>query len=207
MNRPVIIGIAGGSASGKSTIANQIVNHFQNDESIVVIKQDDYYKDQSHKTMEERLQNNYDHPDAFDTDLLVEHLIQLKDRKPILKPTYDFEIHNRSKEILDEIQPANVIVVEGIFVLAESRVRNLCDIKLYCDTPDDIRFIRRLIRDTKERGRSVESITMQYLNTVKPMHDAFIEPSKKYANIIFPENGPNDVAIDLLITKIASIIQ
>lgn len=206
MNKPIIIGIAGGTASGKTTISNQLVEHFK-DESFIIIKQDDYYKDQSHKTMAERVVNNYDHPDAFDTDLLVAQLAELKNGKSILKPTYDFEKHNRSQDIIDEVQPADVILLEGIFVLAEPRVRDLCDIKIYCDTPDDIRFIRRLVRDTKERGRSVDSVISQYLDTVKPMHDAFIEPSKKYANIIFPENGPNEVAIDLLITKIASIIR
>ena len=206
METPIIIGIAGGTASGKTTISNQLVQHFK-DESMIIIKQDDYYKDQSHKTMEERVVNNYDHPDAFDTDLLVEQLTQLKNNQTILKPTYDFELQNRSQEVIEEITPVDVIVLEGIFVLAEARVRDMCDIKIYCDTPDDIRFIRRLIRDTNERGRSVDSVISQYLNTVKPMHDAFIEPSKKYANIIFPENGPNEVAIDLLITKIASIIR
>ncbi len=204
--RPIIIGIAGGTASGKTTIANQLAATFENETHVTIIRQDDYYKDQAHKTMAERVKNNYDHPDAFDTDLLVEQLSQLKKGESILKPTYDYELHTRS-DVVEKIIPSRVIVLEGIFVLAQQEVRDLCDIKVYCDTPDDIRFIRRLVRDVNERGRTVESIIQQYLSTVKPMHDAFIEPSKKYANIIFPENSENDVAIDLLITKIASIIQ
>lgn len=203
--KPVVIGIAGGSASGKTTIAKQLVEVFSDETHVTVIKQDDYYKDQSHKTMQERVKNNYDHPDAFDTDLLVEQLTELKKGNPIQKPTYDYELHTRSS-VVELIQPSRVVVLEGIFVLAQKEVRDLCDIKVYCDTPDDIRFIRRLVRDVNERGRTVESVISQYLSTVKPMHDAFIEPSKKYANIIFPENSQNDVAIDLLITKIASII-
>ncbi len=204
--RPIIIGIAGGTASGKTTIANRLVESFLDETHVTVIRQDDYYKDQTHKTMTERVKNNYDHPDAFDTEFLVEQLSALKRGETILKPTYDYELHTRS-DIVEMIAPSRVIVLEGIFVLAQKEVRDLCDIKVYCDTPDDIRFIRRLVRDVNERGRTVESVINQYLSTVKPMHDAFIEPSKKYANIIFPENTENDVAIDLLITKIASIIQ
>lgn len=204
--KPIIIGIAGGTASGKTTIANQLLEVFKDEAHVCVIRQDDYYKDQSHKTMAERVKNNYDHPDAFDTSLLVEQLNELKNGKMIYKPTYDFELHNRSDHY-EMIAPSQVIILEGIFVLAETTVRDLCDIKIYCDTPDDIRFIRRLVRDVNERGRTVDNVIEQYLSTVKPMHDAFIEPSKKYADIIFPEYNQNDVAIDLLITKIASIIE
>lgn len=203
--KPIVIGIAGGTASGKTTIANHLVNVFSDETHVTVIRQDDYYKNQDHKTMAERVKTNYDHPDAFDTDLLVKQLTALKQGEAVKKPTYDYELHTRSN-IVEVIYPSRVIVLEGIFVLAQQEVRDLCDIKVYCDTPDDIRFIRRLVRDVNERGRTVDSIITQYLNTVKPMHDAFIEPSKKYANIIFPENTQNDVAIDLLITKIASII-
>lgn len=202
----IIIGIAGGTASGKTTIANQLVEAFLDETHVTIIRQDDYYKDQTHKTMAERVKKNYDHPDAFDTELLVEQLTALKHGETILKPTYDYELHTRS-DVVEMIASSRVIVLEGIFVLAQKEVRDLCDIKVYCDTPDDIRFIRRLVRDVNERGRTVESVINQYLDTVKPMHDAFIEPSKKYANIIFPENTENEVAIDLLITKIASIIQ
>ena len=204
--KPIIIGIAGGTASGKTTIANQLLEVFKDEAHVCVIRQDDYYKDQSHKTMAERVKNNYDHPDAFDTSLLVEQLNELKNGKMIYKPTYDFELHNRSDHY-EMIAPSQVIILEGIFVLAETTVRELCDIKIYCDTPDDIRFIRRLVRDVNERGRTVDNVIEQYLSTVKPMHDAFIEPSKKHADIIFPEYNQNDVAIDLLITKIASIIE
>ena len=204
--KPIIIGIAGGTASGKTTIAKQLLEVFKDEAHVCVIRQDDYYKDQSHKTMAERVKNNYDHPDAFDTSLLVEQLNELKKGKMIYKPTYDFELHNRSDHY-EMIAPSQVIILEGIFVLAETTVRDLCDIKIYCDTPDDIRFIRRLVRDVNERGRTVDNVIEQYLSTVKPMHDTFIEPSKKYADIIFPEYNQNDVAIDLLITKIASIIE
>lgn len=204
--KPFIIGIAGGSASGKTTIANRLVEMFEKDTPITIIRQDDYYKDQSEKTMEERTKNNYDHPNAFDTDLLVEQITMLKNNQTIEKPTYDYELHTRS-DIVESVLPSKVVIVEGIFVLAQKEIRDLCDIKVYCDTPDDIRFIRRLVRDIQERGRSVESVIEQYLKTVKPMHDAFIESSKRHANIIFPENGKNDAAIDLLITKIASIIE
>lgn len=202
----IIIGIAGGSASGKTTIASTLVDAFKDETYITVIKQDDYYKDQSHKSMEERVKTNYDHPDAFDTPLLVEQLLALKNGQTIKKPIYDYELHTRSEKV-EEIHPTHVIILEGIFVLAQKEVRDLCDIKVYCDTQDDIRFIRRLVRDVNERGRTVESVITQYLATVKPMHDAFIEPSKKYADIIFPENDHNEVGIDLLITKIASIIE
>lgn len=204
--KPIIIGIAGGSASGKTTIASKLVEVFSNQTHVSVIRQDDYYKDQGHKTMQERVLNNYDHPDAFDNDLLVEQLIKLKQGEAVLKPIYDFELHTRSDKT-EQIEPCRVLILEGIFVLATASVRDLCDIKVYCDTDDDIRFIRRLLRDVSERGRSVESIIEQYLDTVKPMHRAFIEPSKKHADIIFPENAQNEVAIDLLITKISSIIQ
>lgn len=205
MKETIIIGIAGGSASGKTSIAMQLYDYFKGNHKVKIIKQDDYYKDQSHLTFEERVKTNYDHPLAFDTDLLVDHLKKLKNKETIEKPTYDYTLHTRSN-ITETVEGRDVIILEGIFVLAEEKVRALCDILVYVDTASDIRFIRRLKRDIEERGRSVDSVCNQYLNTVRPMHEQFIEPSKKYAHIIIPEGGSNHVAVDLLITKIKSIV-
>lgn len=204
-NKAVIIGIAGGSASGKTSIAQSIYDRFKGSHRVKIIKQDDYYKDQSDKTMEERVKTNYDHPFAFDNDLLVSDLKKLKKKERIEKPTYDYAKHTRS-DIKEVIEDRDVIILEGIFVLAEEEVRDLCDILIYVDTDADIRFIRRLRRDVEERARTVDSVCNQYLETVRPMHEQFIEPSKKYAHIIIPEGGTNTVAIDLLITKISSIL-
>lgn len=206
MKHPVMIGIAGGSASGKSLIAKKIADYFKDKHTIKIIKLDDYYKDQSHLTLEERILTNYDHPFAFDMDLLVKHLNQLKSGLNIKKPIYDFECHNRCKEI-EIVESHDVFILEGLFVLHEPRIRESCDILVYIDTAADIRFIRRLYRDMEERGRSLKSVCDQYLTTVRPMHERFIEPSKKYAHIIIPEGGNNTVAIDLLVTKICSIVE
>lgn len=205
LNKAIIIGIAGGSASGKTSIAEQLYNYFKGNHKVRILKQDDYYKDQSDLTFEERIQTNYDHPFAFDTDLLVEHLKRLKNKKTIHKPTYDYIQHNRSDKV-ETIEGRDVIILEGIFVLAEEAIRAQCDILVYIDTDSDIRFIRRLRRDIEERGRSLDNVCNQYLNTVRPMHEQFIEPSKRYAHIIIPEGGSNKVAVDLLITKIKSIV-
>lgn len=204
-NQTVIIGIAGGSASGKTSIAKQLYDYFKGHHKVKILKQDDYYKDQSHLSFEERAKTNYDHPFAFDTDLLVEHLKKLKKKERIEKPTYDYTLHTRSS-VTEVIEKRDVIILEGIFVLAEPSIRELCDILVYVDTDSDIRFIRRLKRDIEERGRSLQSVCEQYLTTVRPMHEQFIEPSKKYAHIIIPEGGSNHVAVDLLTTKIKSII-
>lgn len=201
----VIIGIAGGSASGKTSIAQQLYDYFKGYHKVKIIKQDDYYKDQSHMCFEERVQTNYDHPFAFDTDLLVEHLQKLKNKEKVKKPIYDYTRHTRSDQT-EVIEGRDVILLEGIFVLAEEKIRELCDILVYVDTDSDIRFIRRLRRDIEERGRSLDSVCKQYLTTVRPMHEQFIEPSKKHAHIIIPRGGSNNVAVDLLITKIKSII-
>ncbi len=206
MKKPVIIGIAGGTASGKSTVAKRLSDAFMDNASVVIIRQDDYYKDQSEKTMEERIRNNYDHPLAFDNDLLVKQLDDLSNHVPIEKPTYDFVQHTRS-DVTEFINPSDVIILEGLFVLESDFIRKRLDIKIFVDTEADVRFIRRLKRDIKERGRTLEQVIEQYTETVKPMHDQFIEPSKKYADIIIPEGGRNEVAIDLLITKIHSIIE
>lgn len=202
----IIIGIAGGSASGKTSIAEKVYEAFKGRHRVAIVKQDDYYKDQSDKPMSERVKTNYDHPFAFDTPLLVEQLKKLKRKERIEKPIYDYTQHTRSDRT-EVIENRDVIILEGIFVLAEEEVRNLCDILVYVSTEADIRFIRRLRRDIEERGRSLDSVCSQYLETVKPMHDQFIEPSKKYAHIIIPNGGENMVAIDLLITKIRSIIE
>ena len=203
--KPILIGIAGGSASGKSSIAQRLKREYSLTNSVVIIRQDDYYKDQSHLTMEERVKTNYDHPLAFDNDLLIEHLNKLMNGETIEKPTYDYTVHNRS-EVTETIKPCDVIVLEGLFVLESENLRNLLDMKIFVDTDADIRFIRRMVRDVKERGRSLDSVVSQYTTTVRVMHDLFIEPSKRYANLIIPEGGHNEVAIDLLTTKINSII-
>ena len=205
MKKPIIIGIAGGSASGKSSIANEIYEYFKYEHTIKIIRLDDYYKDQSHLTMEQRVKTNYDHPLAFDMDLLVKHLDLLKSNQSIEKPIYDFTVHNRSLQV-EVINPRDVFILEGLFVLNEVQIRERCDILIYVDTDADIRFIRRLKRDMQERGRSLESVCNQYLQTVRPMHEQFVEPSKKYAHIIIPEGSSNQVAVDLLITKISSIV-
>lgn len=203
--KPILIGIAGGSASGKSSIAQRLKNEYSLTNSVVIIRQDDYYKDQSHLTMEERVKTNYDHPLAFDNELLIQHLNALMNGETIEKPTYDYTVHNRS-EVTETIKPCDVIVLEGLFVLESESLRDLLDMKIFVDTDADLRFIRRMVRDVKERGRSLDSVVSQYTTTVRVMHDLFIEPSKRYANLIIPEGGHNEVAIDLLTTKINSII-
>ncbi|MBO0478609.1 uridine kinase [Vagococcus fluvialis] len=203
--RPIVIGVTGGSGSGKTSVSRAILNALPN-HSILLFEQDSYYKDQSHLSFEERLNTNYDHPLAFDTDLLIEHLKELMNYQTIKKPVYDYEAHTRSKEIVIQ-EPKEVIIVEGILILEDERLRDLMDIKVYVDTEDDIRIIRRIKRDIEDRGRSLDSVIDQYLSVVKPMHSQFIEPTKKYADIIVPEGGKNQVAIDLLTTKVRSILE
>lgn len=205
MNKPIIIGIAGGSASGKTSIAKKLYETFQKTNSVTIIRYDDYYKSQDHLTMEERVKTNYDHPFAFDHDLLITHLKALLERKDINKPLYDYKVHTRSSEC-ETIKACDVILLEGLFVLESKEIRDLLDIKIFVDTAADVRFIRRLTRDVNERGRSLDSVVNQYLTTVREMHEQFIEPSKRYADVIIPEGGMNVVAIDLLVTKISSII-
>ena len=204
-NRPVVIGIAGGSGSGKTSVTNSIYEVFK-EHSVVVIEQDYYYKDQSHLQFEERLATNYDHPLAFDTDLLIEHINELLERRPIEKPVYNYAIHTRAEETI-LIEPKDVIILEGILVLEDKRLRDLMDIKLFVDTDGDLRIIRRLLRDINERGRTIDSVIDQYLNVVRPMHNQFIEPTKRYADVIIPEGGQNEVAIDLMVTKIKTIVE
>jgi uridine kinase len=203
--RPLVIGIAGGSGSGKTSVTNAIYEVYK-EKAVVVIEQDYYYKDQSHLKFEERLATNYDHPLAFDTDLLIEHIHQLLKRSTIEKPIYDYARHTRAEETVI-IEPQDVIILEGILVLEDPRLRDLMDIKLFVDTDSDIRIIRRIMRDINERGRSIESVVEQYLSVVRPMHNQFIEPTKRYADIIIPEGGQNEVAIDLMVTKIKTILE
>lgn len=205
MNNSILIGITGGTGSGKSTIADEIYSSFS-DECIAMIQQDMYYKDQSHLTMEERVKTNYDHPRAFDNDLMVEHLKALINGESIEKPIYDFAKHNRSKETVT-VESKRIIIVEGILVLEDERIRDLLDIKVYVDTDSDIRILRRLVRDIDERGRTVDSVIDQYLSVVRPMHMQFIEPTKRHADIIVPEGGQNKVAIDILVSKIKDILK
>ncbi|MBO0602446.1 uridine kinase [Sporosarcina sp. E16_3] len=203
--KPLVIGIAGGSGSGKTSVTNSIYDVFK-EHSVVVIEQDYYYKDQSHLEFEERLKTNYDHPLAFDTDLLIHHVETLIDRKLVEKPVYNYSLHTRSEETII-IEPKDVIILEGILVLEDERLRDLMDIKLFVDTDGDLRIIRRIMRDINERGRTIESVIEQYLSVVRPMHNQFIEPTKRYADIIIPEGGHNEVAIDLMVTKIKTILE
>jgi len=203
--KPVVIGVAGGSGSGKTSVTKAIYQHFKG-HSILMIEQDYYYKDQSHLPFEQRLKTNYDHPLAFDNDLLIEHIQQLLKFETIYKPVYDYSIHTRSDEVI-KVEPKDVIILEGILVLEDERLRNLMDMKLFVDTDADLRIIRRLLRDIKERGRSMDSVIDQYVNVVRPMHNQFIEPTKRYADIIIPEGGHNHVAVDLMVTKIQTILE
>ncbi|KGO14382.1 uridine kinase [Clostridium botulinum] len=205
MKRPVLIGITGGTGSGKSTVAKEIYNKFD-EACIAMIEQDSYYKDQSSIPFEERCKKNYDHPDAFDNELLIDHLKNLVDLNVIEKPIYDFEAHNRKKETI-KVEPRDIIIVEGILVLQDPKVRELLDIKIYVDTDADVRIIRRLLRDINERGRTVDSVINQYLTVVRPMHMQFIEPSKRYADIIIPEGGHNRVAVDMMVANIKHLLQ
>ncbi|OUM83618.1 MAG: uridine kinase [Caldibacillus debilis] len=203
--KPVVIGVAGGSSSGKTTVAKAICERLGH-QSIVLIEQDAYYKDQSQLPFEERLKVNYDHPLAFDTELLIEHLQKLIRYEPIDMPVYDYKAYTRSTATI-RVEPRDVIILEGILVLEDERLRKLMDIKLFVDADPDIRIIRRLQRDILERGRSMESVIRQYLEVVRPMHNQFIEPTKRYADIIIPEGGKNAVAIDLMVTKIKTILE
>ena len=203
-SQPIIIGVTGGSGSGKTSVSRAIFNNFP-DHSIMMLEQDSYYKDQSHLSFEERLNTNYDHPFAFDNDLLIQHVGDLLNYKAIEKPVYDYVAHTRSQATIIQ-EPKEVIILEGILILEDERLRDLMDIKVYVDTDDDIRIIRRIKRDMEERGRTLDSVIEQYLTVVKPMYHQFIEPTKRYADIIVPEGGENHVAIDLITTKVASFL-
>ena len=200
---PIIIGIAGGTGSGKSTLADNIRKEFAN--NITMLSHDYYYKSNSHLSFDERKKLNYDHPDAFDTDLLIEHLNKLKKGEVIYRPNYSFVTHLREEQTV-EVVPKKVILLDGILIFENKELRDMMDIKIFVDTDADIRFIRRLVRDVSDRGRTLESVIEQYTTTVKPMHEQFVEPSKKYADIIVPEGGYNHVALNMIIEKIRSII-
>lgn len=203
-DKPVVIGVAGGSGSGKTSVTRSISQRFT-DKTILVIEQDYYYKDQSHIPYEERLNTNYDHPLAFDNDLLIEHVKSLVAQQPVDKPVYDYTRHTRSDEVV-RVEPKEVIILEGILILEDQRLLDLMDIKVFVDTDADVRIIRRMLRDIKERGRTIDSVIEQYINVVRPMHLQFVEPTKRYADIIIPEGGQNHVAIDLMATKIQTIL-
>lgn len=204
MEKPIFIGICGGSGSGKTTIVNKIISEVP-EKSMCIMEHDAYYKDQSQLTYEDRCKTNYDHPFAFDTDLFVEHIKMLKDGKLIYKPVYDYEVHNRKDETIT-IESKEIVIVEGLLIFYEERIRELLDIKIYVDTDADLRILRRIIRDMNCRARSLDSVIAQYMNTVRPAHEQFIEPSKKYADIIITEGGNNLVAVDLMVTKIKSLL-
>ncbi len=200
---PIIIGIAGGTGSGKSTLADNIRKEFAN--NITMLSHDYYYKSNSYLSFDERKKLNYDHPDAFDTDLLIEHLNKLKKGEVIYRPNYSFVTYLREEQTV-EVVPKKVILLDGILIFENKELRDMMDIKIFVDTDADIRFIRRLVRDVSDRGRTLESVIEQYTTIVKPMHEQFVEPSKKYADIIVPEGGYNHVALNMIIEKIRSII-
>ncbi|MEG2233623.1 MAG: uridine kinase [Oscillospiraceae bacterium] len=200
----MIIGVAGGTGSGKTTITRKLVNELGDD--ICVIYHDDYYKRHDELDYDERAKLNYDHPDAFDTDLMIEHIKMLKEAKPIECPVYDFNIYNRLDKTVT-IKPAKVIIVEGILIFQNAELAGLLDVKIFVDTDADVRIIRRILRDVKSRGRSLESVTSQYLETVKPMHEQFVEPSKRNADIVVLEGGHNLVALEMIMERIRSHIK
>lgn len=199
MGETLIIGIAGGSGSGKSTITELLKNKFGDD--VTVINHDNYYKAQHDKPFEERIKTNYDAPDAFETDLLAEHLSLLRQGFEIDCPVYDYSIHDRTDKVR-RISPSKVMILDGILVLADPRLRSLMDVKIYVDTDADVRILRRILRDVNERGRSLDSVIHQYVSTVKPMHEMYVEPSKKYADVIIPQGGHNLVAMEMIENRV-----
>ncbi|MGH2544016.1 MAG: uridine kinase [Ardenticatenaceae bacterium] len=203
-DEPVIIGVAGGTGSGKTTVS-RIIRERVGHERIAYLQHDSYYRDASHLPQEERAKINFDHPDSLETELLIEDLKQLQAGYPIAVPTYDFTTHRR-QAVTQPVEPRPVIVVEGILIFAEPELRHMFDVKIFVDTEGDIRFIRRLQRDLEERGRTVESVMGQWLTTVKPMHEEFVEPSKRYADVIIPRGGQNRVALDMVVSRIESLL-
>ena len=201
----VVIGVAGGTGSGKSTLVKRLQESFKGND-VATICHDFYYKAHPELTYEERTKLNYDHPDAFDTWLMVEHIKALKEGKSVECPTYSFIEHNRASETL-LIEPSKVIIVDGILIFENEELRNIMDIKVFVDTDADIRLARRILRDVRDRGRSMESVISQYTTTVKPMHEQFVEPSKRYADVVIPEGGFNSVAVEMLIQNIRSIVE
>lgn len=203
--RPVTIGVAGGSGSGKTTVSNQILARVGS-KHIAYLAHDSYYRDLAHLSHEERLKINFDHPDSLETSLMIEHVKQLQSWNPVEVPVYDFADYTRTEDTL-HVSAQPIVLVEGILIFSEPALRELLDIKIFVDTDADIRFIRRLKRDIEERGRSADSVIQQYLTTVRPMHLKFVEPSKRYADVIVPEGGYNWVAIDMIADRIRSMLQ
>lgn len=199
------IGICGGSGSGKSTVTHKVVEAF-GEEHILVLEQDSYYKDQAHLPMEQRVLTNYDHPDAFDTALFVEHIRALQRGETIEMPLYDYANHTRKQETVT-VHPRPILVVEGILLFFDAMLRDTMDMKVFVETDADVRILRRIRRDMQERGRSLDSVIDQYLQTVRPSHLQFVEPSKRYADIIFPDGGYNQIGIDLLVARLQKQIQ
>ncbi len=204
MKKSIVIGVSGGSGSGKTTVAENLVKRIGED--ILLIKQDFYYKENSNLSFEEREKLNYDCPDAFDTELLIEQISKLVQGEVVDQPRYDFTVHNRMPERV-KVESRPIILIEGILILHDPRLRDLMDIKVFVDADSDIRLLRRVLRDTKERGRTIESISEQYLETVRPMYEKYIHPTKKYADIIVPRGGFNEVAIDILESRIRSYLR
>ncbi len=202
---PIVIGIAGGSGSGKTTVAQAILKAVGS-HRIAFIQHDAYYRDLKDLPPIQRAQVNFDHPDSLESDLLTQHIVELKNWRPVYIPVYDFTTHTRTTETI-KVNPQKVIIVEGILIFSDAVLRNMFDVKIFVDTDPDIRFIRRLNRDIKERGRTTESVVNQYLNTVRPMHLDFVEPSKRYADIIIPEGGMNVVALDMVVARIETLLQ
>jgi uridine kinase len=202
---PVVFGVAGGTGSGKTTVARAILDQI-GAEQVAYLPHDAYYRELSHLPKEERARINFDHPDALETELMVEHVKELLTGNPIELPVYDFTTHTRTSETV-HVEPAPIILVEGILILSEPALRDLMDIRLYVDTDSDIRFIRRLDRDITERGRTVESVIQQYITTVRPMHLEFVEPSKRHADVIVPEGGFNQVAMTMIAARLKELLQ
>ena len=204
MAKRLVIGICGGTGSGKTTITERIISALS-PESVLVLQQDHYYRNFPHLSLEERARQNFDHPDALDTPLFIEHVRQLREGRPIDRPVYDFTKHERAHQTV-RMNPSPALILEGILIFENKTLCDLMDIKIFVDTDADLRFIRRLGRDIRERGRTVESVVNQYLATVRPMHMEFVEPSKRHADVIIPEGGNNEVGIDLVIQKVRSLV-
>ncbi|MBE0701188.1 MAG: uridine kinase [Acholeplasmataceae bacterium] len=202
--RPLLFLVSGGSASGKSTVVQEILDKAGLDD-VLIIRHDDYYLDQSNLPLDVRYLTNYDHPSSLDNKLLYAHLLDLLDGKAIEKPVYDFVNHTRSHQI-EHIVPKRIIIIEGILILENDKIRGLSDMNLFVELDDDTRFIRRMLRDMKERGRSLENIISQYENTVKPMYHKYIKPTKRFADVIIPNDRKHDIAVDLIVTKIKQIL-
>ncbi len=202
---PLVLGVAGGSASGKTTVTQKIVERV-GAQHVVILSHDSYYRDLSHYGGRKPSEINYDHPEALETSLLIEHIRQLKQMKPVEQPVYDFQTHSRKRQRVT-LQPRDVIIVEGILILADKELRDLMDIKVFVEADADERVLRRLQRDITERGRSIDSVTRQYLDQVKPMHNEFVEPSKRWADIIVPRGGDNIVAVEMVATRILNLMK